>query len=138
LESTETRNLGIVGGIYEAFGRGDIPAILEALAEDVSWESWADHAGQKAGVPWLQERRGRDGALAFFQIIGAWIPNDFQVLALMAGGNSVAAECQVDFTLPSGARLRDEEVHLWTLNAEGRVTRFRHYSDTAKHIEAAR
>ena len=31
-------NLATVRGIYAAFGRGDIPAILDALAEDVEWE----------------------------------------------------------------------------------------------------
>jgi ketosteroid isomerase-like protein len=40
--------------------------------------------------------------------------------------------------LPDGRRLRDEEMHLWTVNAAGRVTRFRHYLDTAKHIALAR
>ena len=31
-------NLATVQGIYAAFRRGDIPAILECLAEDVVWE----------------------------------------------------------------------------------------------------
>jgi hypothetical protein len=29
-------------------------------------------------------------------------------------------------------------MHLFTFNAEGKVTRLRHYTDTAKHIAAAR
>ena len=33
-----------VAGIYEAFGRGDIPAILATLADDVAWEVWPDHS----------------------------------------------------------------------------------------------
>lgn len=41
-------------------------------------------------------------------------------------------------TLPGGKRLRDEEMHLWNVNAAGKVTRFRHYADTAKHIAVAR
>ena len=31
---------------------------------------------------------------------------------------------------------RDEEVHLWTFNDAGKVTRLRHYTDTAKQIAA--
>jgi len=32
---------------------------------------------------------------------------------------------------------RDEEMHLWTFDANGKVIRLRHYTDTAKHIQAA-
>ena len=28
-------------------------------------------------------------------------------------------------------------MHLWTFNDDGQVSRFRHYSDTTKHIHAA-
>jgi ketosteroid isomerase-like protein len=38
---------------------------------------------------------------------------------------------------PAGGRFRDEELHLWTLGADGRIVRLRHYVDTAKHIAAA-
>ena len=31
-------NKQIVAGIYEAFGRGDLAAVLGALAEEVIWE----------------------------------------------------------------------------------------------------
>jgi uncharacterized protein len=38
----------------------------------------------------------------------------------------------------TGGHYRDEEIHLWTFDASGKVTRFRHDTDTAKHIRAAR
>lgn len=133
----EASNLAAVQGIYEAFGRGDVAAILAALAEDVAWEHWADNAAQRAGVPWLQARDGRDGALEFFQIVGQWTPERFEVHGLMAGGNRVAAEVSAAFTLPSGRKLQDEELHLWAFNSEGKVSSFRHYTDTARHIEAS-
>jgi ketosteroid isomerase-like protein len=31
-------NLESVQAVYEAFGRGDVPAILGALADDVEWD----------------------------------------------------------------------------------------------------
>ena len=63
---------------------------------------------------------------------------DFLVLSLMAGGNQVAAEFELEFTVPAtGRRLRDQEMHLWTFNENGKVTRLRHYTDTAKHIATA-
>ena len=58
----------------------------------------------------------------------------FDLLDLIGDGRQVAAEVSVSFGMPDGAVLEDEELHLWTFDDAGRVTRFRHYVDTAKHI----
>lgn len=123
--------------IYEAFGRGDVGAIVECLADDVAWESWGDNSAQKAGVPWLRSRQGTAGALEFFGLIGQFQIHEFAVLSLMANERQVAAEFVIEATPPGGRRYRDEEMHLWTFAGDGKVTRFRHYADTAKHIAAA-
>jgi hypothetical protein len=112
--------LETVQRIYQAFGRGDIPAILDALADDVAWESWADNSAQKAGVSWMQARQGKAGAAAFFQLVGKFQIHDFQVLSIMGGDRSVAAEFVIEATPPGGRRYRDEEMHLWTFNAAGK------------------
>jgi ketosteroid isomerase-like protein len=129
-------NVQTVQAIYEAFGRGDIPFILDQLAADVAWEQWDDHRAQKAGVDYLQARHGRDGAAEFFAIVGEMEFRDFQVLDVLGGDHQVAAEVVIEAVRPSGAQIRDEELHLWTFGPDGKVTRFRHYVDTAKHIEA--
>lgn len=36
--------LAITQAIYEAFGKGNIHAIIDTLAEDVQWEQWADNS----------------------------------------------------------------------------------------------
>jgi ketosteroid isomerase-like protein len=63
---------------------------------------------------------------------------DLQVLNMMEGGNEVAVEFVLEANLPSfgGGHYRDEEIHLWTFNDVGKVTRLRHYTDTAKQIAA--
>ena len=43
-------NIGTVREIYEAFGRGDVPAILNKLDDNIEWET----QNPVAGVPWLQ------------------------------------------------------------------------------------
>jgi ketosteroid isomerase-like protein len=131
-------HLATVASIYEAFGRGDVPSILAALSDDVRWEEWAANQGQVSDVPWLRARRGHAGAGEFFAIAGQFTIHEFQVLSLLAGGNQVAAEVVIDATVPTGARYRDEELHLWTFDDLGKVVRLRHYVDTAKHILAAR
>lgn len=133
-------NLATVQAIYAAFGKGDVPGILEHVSETVRWESWADNSAQRAGVPWLEARQGKQGVAEFFQALSSLAAvRDFQVLALMEGGDQVAAEVIIEFEVPgTGGHVRDEEVHLWTFDGSGKVVRVRHYADTAKHIAAAK
>ena len=131
-----TTNATTVAEIYAAFGRGDIPAILDRLAPEVAWEQWAGNDGQRAGLAHLQAKYGAAEVTEFFTLLGGWTVHGFEVLDIIGTGRQVAAELRVDFGLPSGGRLIDEEMHLWTFDDYGRVIRFRHYCDTAKHIRA--
>ena len=64
-------NQQTVQDIYAAFGRGDIPAILERLADDVRWDHLPDGGGaERHGVPWLVARTGRDDVAGFFEALG--------------------------------------------------------------------
>lgn len=130
--------LTTVQSIYAAFGRGDIPAILDTVAPDVQWEAWADNRAQAADVPWMRAGTGPQAVAAYFGEVAKLTIHDFQVLSMMANETQAAVEFVIEFTTPAGARLRDEEVHLWTVNAAGKVTRLRHYLDTAKHIACVR
>lgn len=125
-----------VGTIYQMFGSGDVPGILELMADDVSWEAWEHNSAQAAGVPSMQARHGKAGVADFFAVVGSMKITDFQVLNLMAGGDDVAATIVIESGVPGGGTYRDEEIQLWTFNEKGKVCRLRHYLDTAKHIAA--
>ncbi len=129
--------LETVQTLYAAFGRGDVPAILALLDDGVKWESWENNSAQHAGVPWLRAGSGKGAVADFFGVVGTMKINDFQVLGMMANDTQVAVEVVLDASLANGKRLRDEELHLWNLNAQGKVVRMRHYVDTAKHAAAA-
>jgi uncharacterized protein len=132
-------NLETVKKIYEAFGKGDIPTIIECLADNVQWEEWADNSAQNGGVPWMQARQGKEGALEFFKVVSQLTIKDFRVISIMGNDTQVAAEFVIEADVPStGGHYRDEEMHLWTFDGEGKVIRLRHYTDTAKHIAAAK
>lgn len=131
-------NLQTINNIYEAFGKGDIPFIINCLADDVEWEQWADNSAQKAGVPWMQAQQGKAGAMEFFKTLGQLVIKEFSVLSVMGNENQVAAEFVIEAEVPAtGGSYRDEEIHLWTFNDAGKITRLRHYIDTAKHMAAA-
>lgn len=120
--------------IYAAFGRGDVPAILATLAEDVDWE----YNTFPNPVPWLQPRRGRDQVPAFFQALSALEFTRFEPLHFMANGNLVVSLVNVEFTVKSTGKkvVEMEEVHLWHFDAQGQVARFRHRVDSWQMAQA--
>ena len=113
-----------------------MPAILDLMADNVAWQQWDDNSAQKAGLPSLQARSGKDGVAEFFAVVATMAITDFQVLNLMEGGHQVAVTFVIESDVPGGGHYRDEEIHLWTFNDAGRVCGLRHYTDTAKHIAA--
>jgi ketosteroid isomerase-like protein len=68
-------NLQTVQSIYEAFGKGDIPAIIAAQSDDVEWE----RGGTDHGVPWLKPGRGKAHVGSFFQALSAIEISKFDV-----------------------------------------------------------
>lgn len=133
-----TSNAATVTDVYAAFVRGDVSAILDRLADDVAWDDWPDNFAQRAGVPHMVPRRGKAEVAEFFGVVGSYTVPDFAVLDIIGTGRQVVAQARASFALPGGGRFTDEELHLWTFDDDGRVSRFRHYVDTAKHIAATR
>ena len=87
----------------------------------------------------MQAKQGKDGALEFFKTVDELNIKDFQVLSIMANNKQVAAEFVIEADVPvTGGHYWDEEIHLWTFNEDGKIVRLRHYTDTAKHIAAAK
>jgi ketosteroid isomerase-like protein len=63
--SLESQNTEQVARIFEAFARGDVPYILDQLADDVRFHSHLD-----ASVPWAGEFVGKENVVRFFQALG--------------------------------------------------------------------
>ena len=61
---SEQTNERLVRNLYDAFGRGDIPTILNMLADDVDWYDPGPPAVTHAG-----RYRGREDVLRFFSRI---------------------------------------------------------------------
>src|SRR6185503_18579530 len=55
-------NTAIVKGMYAAFGRGDIAAVVNAMAEDAEWLTPGSPA-----IPYAGLYRGRAAVTSFFQ-----------------------------------------------------------------------
>src|SRR5262245_57481992 len=120
--------------MYAAFGRGDVPAILERLAPDVEWE----YDASPTEVPWLQPRQGRSGAAAFFASLENLEFHRFEPRMILEDGTTVVALVDIEATVrKTGIRVTElDEVHIWHFGDDGLVTRFRHRVDTLKQLRA--
>lgn len=123
--------LEVIQEIYKAYGRGDIPAILAKLSESVDWE----YGGGTTDVPWLQQRKGRDGAASFFASLGAIQIQSFTPKAFLENGHVVVVLLDVEFVLKATGKrvVEEDEVHIWWFDTQGKVDRFRHQVDTHQH-----
>ena len=128
-------NVATVMAMYEAFGRGDVGFILDNLDDDVEW----DHGQGDHGIPWLRPRRGRDDVAGFFAVLGESLAFEvFEPREPLTNGNQVVVPVRAKARVLATGRYIDEdpELHLWTFGADGRVTGFRHFADTAAHAAA--
>lgn len=120
--------------LYACFGRGDVPAILAHLADDVEWEH-----DNVAPVPWLQTLKGRQEVPRFFDVLMTQIEITQFVPKLVLGqGDTVLALIDLRATVRATGRelVEPDEVHIWRFNAAGQVRRFRHRVDTWQSVQA--
>ena len=127
-------HVATVRSFYEAFGRGDIATIIDAVADDVEWDAGAvDH-----GLPLLTPGRGKAHVAAFFQQVAEVDFKRFEPRIIFGSGDHVLAVIAVEFLVPKTGRsvTEEAEAHLWTFGPDGTVVAFRHYVDTLQHSRA--
>jgi uncharacterized protein len=118
--------LAIVQSAYAAFNRGDIPAVLDLLSDDVEWK----FCGSK-GLPYTGTFRGKDEVAKFF----ASIPEVedllvFEPREFIFAGEKVAVLGWERSQVRSGGRVFESEwVHIFTAR-DGRIVRFWGMYDT--------
>ena len=125
---SEQDNTAIVKRIYEAFGRGDIEAILTSLADDVEWVV----SGRQDGIPYAGTYHSRNGARDFFSLLGESISYDqFEPRRFVAEGDQVAVFGYYHGNVKAnGQTVETNWAMEWTLK-DDQVTRFTAYDDTA-------
>ena len=123
--------------IYDAFGRGDIPAVLDYFAPDMEWHPAEGHAFRPDGSPWV----GRDEiAEGFFAQIGeAWSTFTVTPRRFHDAGDTVVVEGRYTGVLRDSRESIDAQFcHIWTAR-NGKMAGFQQYMDTAQlqHAVAA-
>ena len=126
-------NIDTVKAMYEAFGRGDIPAILDKLDENVEWDTDYD----SPAAPWLEPRRGRENIPSFFEAVATMGITKFEPHTFGADGKKVVAVVDIEADRQGKHYVSPNEGHLWIFNDQGKVTKYQHMTDTALHWRLA-
>ena len=122
-----SENADLVRSAYEAFGRGDIPAVIGLLGERVEWEVTAV---LPQGGAW----RGREGVGEFFEGLGrAWEEIRIEVEDFIDGGDNIAVIGRGAGKLTGGRAAGYKFVHVHTVQ-DGQIVRFREWGDPDEEL----
>ncbi len=120
-------NVNIVKGIYQAFGTGDVPAVVAAMSPDIVWNE-AENFPYADGNPY----RGPDAVLGgVFARIGAeWDGFNVEPEAFHDAGDTVIMIGRYAGTYKAtGKTMQPQVAHIWTI-ADGKAVRFQQLVDT--------
>lgn len=132
-------NRQTVSDLYEALGRGDVAFWFGRLSDDIEWDGWDDdNVAQSSGLAYMQPRHGVAGVEQFFKDVRATLqPLSMDVDAIIGDGPEIVARVTCVFRAKAtGVEFTDEEMQWFVFDDDGKVARFRHYIDTAKHLAA--
>ncbi len=120
-------NVKTIQGIYEAFGRGDVQAILDVLADDVDFASEPD----QRIAPWHGQRSKAD-VPAFFQALGDTVDvTEFTPLAFASNDTDVMVVIRFGMTVKATKKSGMMDLHHWWRFRDGKVVMYRGTEDTA-------
>jgi ketosteroid isomerase-like protein len=119
--------------IYEAFGRGDVDAILAEVADDVDWAPEA----ASSSVPWYGSYTSKAVVPKFFEAIGSSIDvGEFTPLSFTSNDTDVMVVIRWTFTVRATGRTRTMNLHHWWRFADGKVVQYRGSEDSEQTAAA--
>lgn len=124
----DSPNVKAMQGLYDAFGKGQIETIIDAVSPDVTWEDYGDPAICSC----LGPHKGKDGVAAFFKSVGdTWDFSEFKPMTFTSDGDKVLVEGH--YTMKSKATGKEVAAHFMHVVTfkDGKVTDFHEYTDTA-------
>ena len=126
------QNVDVVQQGYEAFGRGDIPAVLELLTDDVEWTEQGPSV-----IPFAGTFRGREGIAEFFTLLDETLEfEQFEPRKFVGQGDTVVVlGYERDVVKETGRGFKEEWAHVYTLR-DGKIATGLFVEDTAGLVDA--
>jgi ketosteroid isomerase-like protein len=126
-------NVEIVRGLYEAFGKGDIPGVLGKFDKEIVWNE-AENFLYADRNPYVGPQAVLEGV--FMRIVSEW--DDFAVnpeSILDAGDQVVALGTYTGTSKKTGKSVKAQMAHIWNI-ANGKAVKFQQYTDTKQFADA--
>ena len=127
-------NVTRLKNVYEAFGRGEMPAVLAAMSPDIRWHQAEGNPYNPSGEAWV----GPDAVLnnLFVRIGGDWDGFTVNPKTYHDAGDSVVVEGRYRGTFKATGKSMDIQFcHVWHIR-DGKAIKFQQYLDTAKVQDA--
>ncbi len=129
---SEEQNVKMVQGLFESFGRGDVPAMLGVLSDDIRWRIHGP-----ASVPHFGDFSGHNGVNDFFLKLGTNVEMEkFEPHDFIARDDKVIVLGGERGRVKSTGRTFDNDWAMVFIVNDGKISSFRSYEDTAAVAEA--
>jgi ketosteroid isomerase-like protein len=120
--------IATVQGLYAAFGRGDVDAILKQLTDDVDWASCPG----SSVAPWHGVHRGKGEVPNFFKALGEELDvTSFEPLAFTSNDTDVMVVIRFAATARATGKSAEMDIHHWWRFREDAICFYRGTEDTA-------
>ncbi len=128
-------NTRLAQSAYEAFGRGDMAALAEVMADDIEWVNLGDPGDD----PNAGTFKGKDAVLGWFGGLASTLEfTTFEPREFIAQNDKVVSLVYAEATVrDTRAAFINHEAHVWTFR-DGKLARFQIYQDTAAVAAAHR
>jgi ketosteroid isomerase-like protein len=125
-----TSNVQTIKDVYDAFGRGDIEAVLGAFDPQIEWREAENHPYQPDGSPWIGGEAITENL--FVKLGSEWDGFTVSPIAFYNADDTVVVETRYTGTYKStGKPIHAQACHVWKLR-DGKATSFQQYVDTAQ------
>ena len=122
-------NIKTITEVYEAFRRGDVAAILDAVTDDVDWAAEA----ASSAAPWYGVRHGRDAVAVFFSDFGSTMEvEEFTPVSFAANDTDVLTVVRFRARSRGTGKTAAMNLHHYFKFRDGKIAYYRGTEDTAQ------
>jgi ketosteroid isomerase-like protein len=122
-------NIKTIEGVYDAFTRGDVAAILGVVTDDVDWAT--ETTSSKA--LWYGVKRGKAGVEDFFTAFGSTMEvEEFTPFSFAANDTEVLTVVRFRVKARATGKTAAMDLHHYFVFRDGKITYYRGTEDTAQ------